>query len=205
MTIRPGEPWGHEVPRPDDLHLVADDRALASELARTNARRAVAVTSGDVLRTLGNPTLAGRTTLNELPIDLIEFRLDDEAEPRHACAHLVVRSPWRRGGWLRGQILLVMNCEFRGDWDVAPRGHPNDGRVETFQVEGTFGVRDRLAARRRLVTATHVPHPAIATRSIRSATWTFPAPMVVIADGHTIGTAQAIAVTVVADAGVLLA
>lgn len=204
MTIRPDEPWGREVPRPDDLHLVADDRALTSELVGPSAGRPVAVTSGDLLRTLGNPTLTGRTTLNELPMDLIEFHLDD-GEPMHACAHLVVRSPWWRGGWLRGQILLVMNCEFRGDWDVAPRGHPNDGRVETFRVEATFGVRDRLAARRRLSTATHVPHPAIATRSVRSATWTFPRPMVAIADGGTIGRAQTIALTVVPDAGVLFA
>jgi len=205
MTIRPDEPWGREVPRPDDLHVVADDRALAVELARSGARRAVAVASGDVMRTLGNPTLAGRATLNELPIDLIEFRLDDGDEPGHACAHLVVRSPWWRGGWLRGPILLVMNCEFRGEWDVAPRGHPNDGRVETFQIDTTFSVRDRLAARRRIRSATHVPHPAIATRSIRTTTWSFPAPMEVIADARTVGRARTLAVTVVPDAGLLLA
>lgn len=203
MTIRPDQAWGRLVPRPDDLHLVGDDRALALELS--GARRPVAVSSGDVWRTLGNPTLAGRTTLNELPIDLIEYRLGEQPAPAHACAHLVVRSPWRRGGWLRGPILLVMNCEFRGDWDVAPRGHPNDGRVETFQAEASFGVRDRLAARRRLRTATHVPHPAIATRSIRNGTWTFPAPMVVVADGHTVGQARTLSLAVVPDAGVLLA
>jgi len=204
MTIRPDEPWGREVPRPDDLYVVADDRALAIELACAE-RRPVAVASGDVLRTLGNPALADRATLNELPIDLIEVRLDDSGESRHACAHVVARWPWWRGGWLRGPILLVMNCEFRGAWDVAPRGHPNDGRVESFQVEPTFGLRDRLVARRRIRTALHVPHPAIATRSIRMATWTFPTSMVVIADGHSIGPARTIAVTVVPDAGVLYA
>jgi hypothetical protein len=98
-----------------------------------------------------------------------------------------------------------MNCEFLGDWDVAPRGHPNDGRVETFHVESSFGIRDRLAARRRLRTATHVPHPAIATRSIRTGTWTFPAPMVVVADGHTVGESATLSLAVVPDAGVLLA
>ena len=204
MTIRPGEPWGREVPFPDDLHVVADDRALALELASSGGR-AVAVASGDILRTLGNPTLTGRTTLNELPIDLIEFRLDDGDEPGHACAHLVVRSPWWRGGWLRGQVLLVMNCEFRGDWDVAPRGHPNDGRVETFRIDTTFGVRGRLAARRRVTTGTHVPHPAIATGSIRTTTWSFPAPMEVIADSCAVGRARTIALTVLPDAGLLLA
>ena len=109
------------------------------------------------------------------------------------------------GSWWRGEIVVVMNAEFLGDAEVAPRGHPNDGRVEVFEVDGRFGVRQRLAARRRARTATHVPHPLIRTRSVRSADWSFASPMSVVVDGVRAGTARDVAVAVVADAAVVYA
>lgn len=205
MTIGRGEPWGREVPRPADLLVVDDDAALVDALTTqptqpTQMARPVAVGGGDLARTLGSPSIAGRQILNELPIDLMQVRLDGGAHVVTACAHLVARSRWFRGSWWRGPALLVMNSEFRGRWDVAPRGHPNDGRVETFEVDATFGWRDRLAARRRVRIGAHVPHPAIRTRSVRAARWSFEAPLAVEADGRYLGTAMVIEVEVIADA-----
>jgi diacylglycerol kinase family enzyme len=104
---------------------------------------------------------------------------------------------------LHGRILLVMNAEFLGTWDVAPRGHPNDGRVEVLDVDAAMTVRQRLAARRRLPTGGHVPHPLIAGRSVRTARWDFARPMAVRLDGVAAGTARTIEVSVVADAAVV--
>ncbi|MGB0111695.1 MAG: hypothetical protein WBP59_00600 [Ilumatobacteraceae bacterium] len=205
MTIGKGEPWGREVPRPDRLVVVADDRALAAALTGPDSSDPVAVASGDMLRTLGNPPLDGRATLNELPLDVVGVRLDGGAEVIPAVAHVVARSPWTRGGWCRGPILLIMNSEFRGRWDVAPRGHPNDGRVEIVRADASLRVRERAQALRRVRSGTHLPHPRISTRSARSGSWSFDTPMVVFVDGRRVGRAGTIEVEVMADAGRLYA
>lgn len=201
MTIQKGTPWGREVPRPADLTIVDDDRAAVIALA---AGSHVALRGGDLARTVGATGPRDRERLHELPIDLLEVRLDDAA-PVVACAHVVACSPLSRGSWWRGPVLAVMNAEFFGEYDVAPRGHPNDGRVETFLVDAAMPVRDRLAARRRLATGTHVPHPAIATRSVRTASWTFPSAVEVSIDHRRAGRARTVEVTVRPDAAVILA
>jgi diacylglycerol kinase family enzyme len=211
MTIEKGAPWGRRVEPPPDLVTVDGDADLAAELARADARP-VAVRSGDLARTLGivprvgdRPGSAGERMINELPIDLIEVRVDDQTVARTACAHVIARAPWRVGGGWRGPIVAVMNAEFLGDWDVAPRGHPNDGRVEVFEVDASMSVRQRIAARHRLKTGTHVPHPAITTRSVRSATWTFPQPLAVFVDGCDVGRSGSLAIHVRPDAGLVYA
>lgn len=208
MTIKPGAPWGREVERPDGLVTVDSDRSLVVALAEPDGPP-VAVGAGDLARTLGVTSpehgVENRATLSEFPIDLLAVRLDEATEPVMACAHVIARSPWTRGHWFRGPILAVMNVEFVGEWDIAPRGHPNDGRVEVFDVDASMTVRDRLAARRRLPNATHLPHPRIATRSVRSATWSFPRPLEVVVDGRRLGRATTLTIDVVPDAAVVYA
>ena len=198
MTIAPGGEWGRTVPRPADLVVVSGDAALAAALTE-QPTRPVAVEGGDLARTLGNRPIADRAELLALPLDLVEFRLDGGAT-RCAVAHLVVRSPAWAGAWWRGEVLAVMNAEFIGTWDVAPRGHPNDGRVEVFHCPASFGLRQRLAARRRLPTGTHVPHPQITTRSVKQGEWRFRRRRRVYADGVEVGSAMTLEITVLADA-----
>jgi diacylglycerol kinase family enzyme len=98
-----------------------------------------------------------------------------------------------------------MNVEFIGEWDIAPRGHPNDGRVEVVDVDASMSVRERLAARRRLPTGTHVPHPSIATKSVRSGSWQFERPVDVVVDGRRVDRASALSIDVLADAATVYA
>jgi hypothetical protein len=210
MTIRPGDAWGRSVDPPQGLVEIADDAELARRLADADdGGPPLLVTGGDLGRTVGaiaprdrDGSRRVRNSVNELPIDLLEVRGDGGAV-RPGCAHAVIRLPWWRGGWLRGPIVLVMNAEFIGRWDVAPRSHPNDGRADVIQADTSFGLRQRLAARRRLPSGSHVPHPALATRSVRSAEWTFARPMLVIVDGRPIGRFRTVGVTVVPDAAVV--
>ncbi len=207
MTIKPGEAWGRTVPRPADLVVVHGDAELASALS-SEQHSAIGVGSGDLARTLGvTPTraasLATRETVNELPIDLLHVRLDGADDALVACAHVVARTPWSSGWWLRGRILVVMNAEFIGDWDIAPRGHPNDGRVEVVDVQPSMSARERLAARRRLATGTYVPHPRIATRSVRTGSWEFERPLDVVVDGRHAGRAATLSVDVISDAAIV--
>ena len=54
----------------------------------------------------------------------------DDAAPTWGVAHVVVRRQW----W-RGEIVMAMNAQFYGRYDVAPRGHPNDGKVDVVRVD----------------------------------------------------------------------
>jgi hypothetical protein len=209
MTIKPGQAWGRPVPRPPDLVVVHSDDELARAISQERASP-IGVGGGDLARTLGvtpsgAASLTSRPTVNEYLIDLLEVRLDGAEEPILACAHVVARSPWRGGHWLRGRILVVMNAEFIGDWDIAPRGHPNDGRVEVVDVAASMTARERLAARRRLPTGTHVPHPSIATRSVRTGTWKFERPLDVVIDGRRSDRASTLSIDVLADAATVYA
>lgn len=202
MTIGKGTEWGEPVARPGDLIVAADDADLATRLADPGGRP-VAAGPGDVRRTVGDRPVDDRDELLRVPVDLLRVRLDD-AEPVVAVAHVVASSPPWSGGWLRGELLVVMNAEFLGDLDLVPRGHLNDGRVETLRIGAGVGVRQRLAMRRRARNASHLPHPAIETRSVRTARWTFDRPRRVMLDGVVRGTGRTLAVEVVPDAATLL-
>ncbi|MFK8025979.1 MAG: hypothetical protein AB8G26_18640 [Ilumatobacter sp.] len=203
MTIAKGEPWGEDVERPGDLRVAADDAELARLLA-DGSGTPTAVAAGDMARTIGARPIGDRTALLSFPIDLVHVRIDDHTE-HVAVAHLVVRLPWARGGALRGPVLVVMNAEWIGDFEVAPRGHPNDGRVETLLGDPSLGLRQRLAIRTRLRNASHLPHPAITTRAVRQHDWSFEREMDVLIDGERVDRGRHVSVKVEADAAVLFA
>lgn len=201
MTIKPNEPWGSEVERPGDLVIVAGDAELAATLARGDGRP-VAVAGGDLFRTLGARPIGDRTTLRALPLDVMSVRLDG-GEPVTAVAHVVVRSPWWRGGWWRGPVSVVMNAEFLGEWDVAPRGHPNDGRIERFDLDARTSVRQRAAIRTRLPSASHLPHPSIERRAAKRHLIEHERRVDVWADGRRLGRARRVEIEVVPDAATM--
>ena len=96
---------------------------------------------GDLCRTLGGTGDEARLRSSEamqLPVDL-------GAVLDRRPAALVRRPLVARKGWWRGRIFAAMNAEFLGRWDVAPRSHPNDGVLDTFDV--TMPLGERLKAR----------------------------------------------------------
>jgi hypothetical protein len=203
MTISKGESWGVTVPRPDDLRIAADDAELARMLS-DNTAQPTAVSSGDMYATIGARPIGSRDEVLKLPIDVIRVTIGS-GSPREAVAHVVVHLPRGRGGWLRGDVLAIVNAEFIGSFDVAPRGHPNDGRVESLHCSSDLSLRRRFAVRSRLKLGTHLPHPQLHSRSIRAGEWTFERSMTVIVDGVDCGRTQQLAVEVVADAAFLYA
>src|SRR4029450_5976164 len=99
---------------------------------------------GDLCRTLGGRGDEARLRSPEatrLPVDLGAVLLDGRLH--WFVAHLIARR-----GWWSGRIVAAMNAEYLGPWDVAPRSHPNDGRLDT--LDGDLPVGERLKARRRL-------------------------------------------------------
>jgi diacylglycerol kinase family enzyme len=107
-------------------------------------------------------------------------------------AHLVARKRW----W-RGRVFAAMNAEFIGRWDVAPRSHPNDGILDTFDV--TMSTGDRWKARSRLPTGTHVPHPDIAQRRVDAIQLDVDG-LDVWLDGENIGPARRLSIRIEPDA-----
>lgn len=203
MTIEKGQPWGAVVERPTKLRFVTGDAAVTAALT-DGSGEPVAVAGGDLHRTLGGRDPRATDQLLELPIDLLDVALDD-GRSRAACAHVLVQSPPIRGGWWRGDVVMVMNAEFVGTWHIVARGHPNDGRAESCAWGADFGVRQRWNARKRLPGHQHVPHPQIETRSFKERTWEFERPMQVRIDGVAAGTARRIAVRVEPDAAIVYA
>lgn len=185
VTIRPGEPWGREVARPDDLVEVTSDAALARR-----AGLPTAVRGGDLFRSLGSPRPRGRMQL----VDVDGLRVVVDGVEHTAVAHVVMRRSW----W-RGRVVAVMNVDHLGAWNVAPRAHPNDGRFDVVEVDAGMSLRDRWAARRRLPGGDHVPHPDIVTARRASHSWRFDRPMRVEVDGVAVGPGRAVDVEIVPD------
>jgi hypothetical protein len=191
MTVKRGSEWGERVSVPSDALPVATDADAAAAIGR-KAQRPVVLRGGDLFRTLGGPATGLR-----VPIDVIDVAFDGVAGS--AVAHVVARRAGRLGWW-RGPAVAVMNAQYIGRWDVAPRSHPNDGRLDVVEMAGTMSVRARWQAWRRLPTGSHVPHPDILTRRTAEATFTFDRPLGLWVDGVARGPVRSLTVRVVPDA-----
>ena len=176
MTIRRGSDWGVPGVPPPDLPWFDDDRSASDAVAQGTT--SLGLRGGDLARTLG---AGGPSPCVEFPIDVLRLESPSRT-PEVAIAHVVVRR--RFAGWWTGSVSVAMNAQYRGAWDVAPRGHPNDGRLELFEVADRMSVRQRWAARRRLPTGAHLPHPMITARSARHVVLSVPPRSRVDVDGR---------------------
>jgi hypothetical protein len=189
VTIRRGQEWGVTVARPIELTTAADDATLA-RLVVADPHGRYGLSGGDVFRSLGSPE--PRDPVQRLPMDALAVTVD--GRELLAVAHVVARR-----GWWRGPLLAVMNADHVGEWNVAPRAHPNDGRADVVEVDAAMSLRHRWQARGRLPQGTHVPHPNIHVRTATEGAWTFPAPVRVWVDGVEIGRAERLALRVLPD------
>jgi YegS C-terminal NAD kinase beta sandwich-like domain len=197
MTIRKGEPWGEPAVCPADLRVVASDRELRDWVIwhRTRGQpiRDLGISGGDLARTCGGATGA-HPSAAKVTVDAMRITLDD-GEPTWGVAHIVARR-----SWLRGELVMAMNAQFYGQYDVAPRSHPNDGKVDVVRVDPLMMWRERLQARQRARTGTHVPHLYLSTRSVSELDLQFDPTLVVWIDGVRVGSARRLQVSVESDA-----
>jgi hypothetical protein len=197
VTIKKGEEWGERGRLPTDAVVVRSDAEARAVVER--ARRAgeplppLGLLGGDLCRTLGGSGDEHRLRSGEaalLPVDLGSVLVDGRLH--WFVAHLVARK-----GWWRGRIYAAMNAQFLGRWDVAPRSHPNDGLLDTFDVTMTMG--ERLKARSRLPSGAHVPHPAIKERRVGAAQLDADG-LEVFLDGQSLGPARTLSIRIEPDA-----
>jgi hypothetical protein len=198
MTIRKDAAWGEPGPLPAHGVVVRSDRE-AREIV-TAARRAgepippLGLLGGDLCRTLGGRGDEGRLRSDEamsFPVDLGSVLLDGRLH--WFVAHLVARRSW----WF-GRVVVAMNAQFLGRWDVAPKSHPNDGRLDL--LDGDLALGQRLQARVRLRSGTHVPHPGIEERRVAAVQIELARPTAVELDGDPVGTARQLSLRLEPDA-----
>ena len=199
MTIKPGEEWGRDAPLPDGAPVFDNDADLRQHIEVHRRSGAdvppVGLIGGDLWTTMGAP-VGGVTRLRShaartAPIDIASILVDGRQ-----CwfgSHLVARRSW----W-RGRILVVLNAEWLGGWDLGPRSHPNDGRVDVYET--TMSMSQRWKAKKRLATGSHLPHPDISSQRVKAFQTTLDPPLALRLDGVSIGDAKHITVRVEPDA-----
>lgn len=198
MTIEKHQAWGAPGPLGPDGVLVrrdAEARSIVEERRRADEPiPPLGLLGGDLCRTVGGRGDEARLRSTEamtLPVDLGSVLLD--GKQHWFVAHLVVRRSW----W-RGRVVAAMNAQWIGSWDVAPKGHPNDGMLDV--LDGDLGFDDRLKVRSRLATGTHVPHPGIAVSRVPALQIELDRPTPVWLDGERVGSARTLSIRTEADA-----
>ncbi|MEA2901904.1 MAG: hypothetical protein QOH36_1791 [Actinomycetota bacterium] len=193
MPIAKGSPYGEPGPVPEGIVLVRSDAEARTVLedARRDRRPypALGLLGGDLCRTLGggtSPDLAGVRFPVDLGLVLADGRL-----------HLFVASLVARTRlWTRA--FLAMNAQYLGKWDVAPRAHPGDGLLDTYDVRLPRG--QLAAVRSRLPLGTHLPHPGIKERRVGALQIELDRELPLRLDGESVGQARVLSVRVEPDA-----
>jgi hypothetical protein len=177
------------------VHSDREARAIITAARRASeAIPPLGLVGGDLCRTLGGTGDESRlrsSAAMQLPVDLGAVLADGRLH--WFVAHLVARR-----GWWRGRVVAAMNAQFLGAWDVAPRGHPNDGRLDVLDADLPFD--ERLQVRSRLKAGTHVPHPRIAERHVAALQIDLTRPTPVMLDGDDMGATTSLVVHVEPDA-----
>lgn len=199
MTVRRGEAWGANGPLPDDGVVVRSDaeaRAVVEAARRAGEEPPpLGLLGGDLCRTLGGQGDEARLHSPEATravVDLGSVLVD--GRQFWFVAQLVARRSW----W-RGPVVVAANAQWLGRWDVAPRSHPGDGKLDL--VVADLSLRDRTKAWRRLPQGAHVPHPGITERQVAATQLDLVPPCPVWLDGERVADrARALSVRVEPDA-----
>lgn len=198
MTIEKFQPWGAPGALPGNGVLVGSNaelrRVVEEHLRAGSAVPPLGLVGGDLCRTVGGRGDVERIRSGEamtMPVDLGSVLVD--GRQHWFVAHLIARRTW----W-RGRVLAVMNAQWIGPWDVAPKSHPNDGLLDV--LDGDLSLDDRFKVRSRLATGTHVPHPGIAQSRVGALQVEFDRPTSVWLDGERVGHARTLTIGLEADA-----
>lgn len=163
--IRPGDAYGEKSSVPGDAIEVGSDaeasRCLAASRRSGQPFPSLLLRGGDLYRTLGGAVRSDSATGEpatigvRAPVDL--GILTTDTGEWIFVAHAVLR----RALW-SGEFFVAMNAQWCGDLDLGPRSHPGDGLLDL--TEGRLGMRQRLSARSRARSGSHLPHPQLRTR-----------------------------------------
>jgi len=197
VTISKGGPYGEPGPLPAGGVVVRSDAEARAALQGARRRHEpyppLGLLAGDLCRTLGGP---GDERRLRSP-DAVRFQVDlgvalVDGVVRLFLAHLVAHDrTWRRS-------FVAMNAQWRGRWNLGPRAHPNDGRLDTYDARLT--VRDLVLVHRRLHHGAHLPHPRIVERRAAAVQVDLGRRLALELDGERAGRVRVLSVRVEPDA-----
>jgi hypothetical protein len=200
--IRKGEPWGEPFDGeryPDAVEAGGGDVELAAVVAAHPGTpiRFAPTRASDFARALG---LRGAPTGNTvlacdaiaLPdgspaVNAVVFGIPPDRQQwwqRRGRAEVEVDG--RRVADRRALCVVVANGQYLRGFDVVPRGHPGDGRLEVHVY--ALEPRERGPMQHRLTAGRHLPHPNIIESSGREVTVRFHHAVPWEADGRPRGT-----------------
>lgn len=201
MTIRKFNDWGRVIARPESVTACDSDAATAAIVNRYASKSSLLphiwLTGGSLARSLGTSGTLPETEVHELPIDLLLVRYSTSVG--FGRTSFAVNSVVMRNRLWRGRIVAITNGGYIGALEIAPRAHPNDGVFDVVEVADDMSWRQRIIARSRLSTGSHIPHPSIRVRQSRSDSWIFARPMDLYLDGDFAGSFAEVNVTIESD------
>ena len=170
MVVKKGTQWGRAGRPGPSVPVARSDEEAARLLARGSME--LILVSGDMARTIGSSGNERSPHFLSVPIDLlvVSVRHDGRLAEYRALSHCVVRQRWTAGGLLRGGITAACNAQFINGRNIAPRGHPNDGRFEVVEIDSRASLRQRLLIFSRMSSGTHLPHPDVRMRQVTAYT-----------------------------------
>jgi hypothetical protein len=196
--IEKGSAYGRPGPLPDDGVVVGSDGEARRVLedARRHGRPfpPLGLIGGDLCRTLGggggDQTRLRSADAVTFAVDLGEVLLDGRLHL--FVAHCVARSrTWTRA-------VVGMNGQWLGPWNAAPRAHPGDGMLDTYDVK--LRLSELPAVRSRLHHGAHLPHPGIREERAPAAHVELARPLPVWLDGDRLPAATVLSLRVEPDA-----
>lgn len=197
MTIEKGKPWGAPGALPAHGVVVRSDAEARAVLE--DARRGgrpfppLGLLGGDLCRTLGGPGDEDRLhspVAVTFPVDLGEALVDGKLYL--FVAHLVARDRlWRHS-------FVAMNAQWLGEWNLGPRAHPGDAKLDTYH--SSLALSDLPKVRARLHHGAHLPHPRIKERRGPAVQVELPRHLAVRVDGTPVGRGRVLSVRVEPDA-----
>lgn len=202
MTIRRFAEWGKLIPQPKIIEICNSDAQIAKIATRFRSSGSqiphLFATAGSLAASLGTALTKPNSEVRELPIDLlsISYSTDDGAQRTSIAANSVLM---RNRLWT-GRIVAVTNSGYLGNWEIAPRAHPNDGLFDVVEVNADMSWRQRIIARHRLPRGTHMPHPSVGIRQCSSESWIFVKPIGLYLDDEFVERTTHVYITIEPDA-----
>ena len=195
MTIEKGQNWGSEG-FVEALRTSRSDKHLSQVVAEGTGD--VQVQGGDTWIALGRPSAVQPPCRSlQLPFDAVEVVV--EVERWVAFSSVVIRQPWTRGGWLRGDVWVVSATGIYRGRNLTPRAHPNDGLLDVIHCDPAMSVRQRLTAWKRARIGDHLPHRHLVVRRVERADVSSTRRLDVWVDGRRVGSARCVHLGVLVD------